>query len=354
MEKDKVIAEDMAYIRRKIGHLQLDGSRVMISGATGLVGKYLVRYLAEYCGCKVLAVVRDRDKAYGLWKDLGDKVAYICTDIMELEALESGVDYMIHGASMTSSRSFTEQPVEVIRLCVEGTQRMLEAARRNPVKGFLFLSTMEVYGSPMTDEKIAECHGTDLDTMSVRSSYPESKRLCESLCTAYFSEYGVPSRIVRLTQTFGPGVAYDDPRVFAEFARCALEGRDIVLHTKGETRRNYLYLADACTAILTVLAKGEDGEAYNAANESSYCSIRDMAEVVARQCASPAVSVRIEAEGKAQERFGYAPILKMNLDTCKLQRLGWKPEVGLVEMYQRMMESMADDGKGKGRCVQNI
>lgn len=345
MEKDKVITEDMAYIRRKTGHLQLDGSRVLISGATGLVGKYLVRYLAEYCGCTVLAVVRDRDKAYGLWKDLGDRVEYICSDITELEVPESAVDYMVHGASMTSSRSFTAQPVEVIRLSVEGTQRMLEAARRNPVKGFLFLSTMEVYGSPMTDEKIGERHGTDLDTMAVRTSYPESKRLCESLCTAYFSEYGVPARILRLTQTFGPGVAYEDPRVFAEFARCAMEGRDIILHTRGETKRSYLYLADACTAILTVLAKGADGVAYNAANEASYCSIKDMAEAVATQCAIPAVQVRIEPEGEAEERFGYAPVLKMNLDTSKLRGLGWRPEVGLVEMYRRMMEPMADERK---------
>lgn len=217
---------------------------------------------------------------------------------------------------------------------------MLEFARKNPVKGFLFLSSMEVYGTPLTDDKIHEFHGTDLDTMSPRTSYPESKRLCENLCTAYFSEYQVPARVLRLTQTFGPGVAYEDPRVFAEFARCAMEGKDIVLHTKGETKRNYLYLADACTAILTVLTKGVNGEAYNGANEETYCTIRDMAQLVASQCGKPGMRVRVEVEEEAEEKFGYAPILKMNLDTSKLRGLGWKPETGLADMYRRMIRCM--------------
>lgn len=340
---DRITAEDMEYIYERVEHDRLDGSRVLISGATGLIGKYLVRFLVRYCHCTVLAVVRDRKKAHSLWQDLEERMEYICSDITELEACDKKVDYMIHGASMTSSRSFTAEPVETIRTSVEGTRRMLEFAGKNPVKGFVFLSSMEVYGAPSTDEKIGERHGTDLDTMAVRSSYPESKRLCESMCAAYLSEYRIPVRVLRLTQTFGPGVAYDDSRVFAEFARCAIEGRDIILHTKGETKRNYLYLADACTAALTVLTKGVSGEAYNAANEDTYCSIKEMAELVASQCAKQAIGVRVEQE--AAGKFGYAPVLRMNLDTSKLQRLGWKPGTGLADMYRRMIQSMAEDRK---------
>lgn len=337
---NKTVMEDMEYINRRVEHKSLDGSRVLVSGATGLIGKYLVRFLAQYCNCTVFAVVRQLDKAYGLWGDLGDQVQYIGTDITKLEAADCSVDYMVHGASMTSSKAFSSRPVETIYTSVEGTRRMLEFARKNPVKGFLFLSSMEVYGTPLTDDKIHEFHGTDLDTMSPRTSYPESKRLCENLCSAYFSEYQVPARVLRLTQTFGPGVAYEDPRVFAEFARCAMEGKDIVLHTKGETKRNYLYLADACTAILTVLTKGVNGEAYNGANEETYCTIRDMAQLVASQCGKPGMRVWVEVEEEAEEKFGYAPVLKMNLDTSKLRGLGWKPETGLADMYRRMIRCM--------------
>ncbi len=339
---NRVIMEDMEYINRYVEHDRLDGSRVLVSGATGLIGKYLVRFLARYCNCTVLAVVRDRERAWALWKELGEQVQYICTDITELEAASRDVDYMIHGAGITSSRSFSLEPVETIWTSVEGTRRMLEFARENPVKGFVFLSTMEVYGAPSTDDRIRELHGTNLDTMLSRNSYPESKRLCESMCTAYFSEYGVPARVLRLTQTFGPGVAYEDSRVFAEFARSVIEGRDIVLHTKGETRRNYLYLADACTAILTVLTKGISGEAYNGANEDTYCSIRDMAELVVSKCGEQGLRVRVEQEQAVSEKFGYAPVLRMNLDTSKLQKLGWKPETGLADMYKRMICCMTD------------
>ena len=97
---------------------------------------------------------------------------------------------------------------------------------------------MEVYGAPSDDHKIDETHGTNLDTMQPRSCYPESKRLCEILCASWQKEYNVPVRVLRLTQTFGPGVRYDDGRVFAEFARCAMEGRDIVLKTAGATCRS--------------------------------------------------------------------------------------------------------------------
>lgn len=351
---DKIVAKDMKYIHERIPHDRLEKSRVLVSGATGLIGKYLVRFLAQYCHCTVLVVVRDREKAHRLWADLEEQIEYIDSDIVELEASDRNVDYMIHGASVTSSRSFTTEPVETMYTSVEGSRRMLEFARKNPVKGFVFLSTMEVYGAPSTDDKIQELHGTDLNPMSVRSSYPESKRLCESMCAAYFSEYQVPIRVLRLTQTFGPGVAYDDSRVFAEFARCVLEQKDIVLHTKGETKRSYLYLADACTAILTVLTKGVSGEAYNGANEATYCSIKEMAELVSSQCTRQNIQVRVEANEAELERFGYAPVLKMNLDTAKLQALGWQPETGLADMYGRMIQSMADERKGDARWNPNI
>lgn len=162
--------------------------------------------------------------------------------------------------------------------------------------------------------------------------------MCEALCTAYVAQYGVPAKIVRLTQTFGPGVAYDDGRVFAEFARCAIEKRNIVLHTKGETKRSYLYTEDAAAAILTVLLKGESGQAYNAANEETYCSIREMAQLVAEECAKGEIGVDIQIEDES--KFGYAPVLRMNLDTRKLRNLGWRAKVDLKTAFFYMMRDM--------------
>lgn len=160
--------------------------------------------------------------------------------------------------------------------------------------------------------------------------------MVECICKAYSVQYRLPINIVRLTQTFGPGVEYNDGRVFAEFARCLVEHRDIILHTKGETKRNYLYTADAVRAILIVLLKGESGEAYNAANDQTYCSIYEMAKLVADIDKANPIDVKVEIEDLSN--FGYAPTLKMNLDISKIKGLGFKPQTPLVDMFTRMIE----------------
>ena len=377
LQKIPVFVEDMEGLCASPLLAELCGKTVLVTGATGLIGQTLVSALlrcrkpAGEAGIirdpqaeagepeasrdtrqlpddriRVIACVRDEEKARRMFGGIdAGNLDLLVADITDLpaEKLPQRVDYMIHAASQTSSRAFIDQPVETIFTAVDGTRRALEFARVNKVRAFLYLSTMEVYGTPADDHKIDEKHGTNLDTMQPRSCYPESKRLCEMLCTSWQKEYGVPVRVMRLTQTFGPGVKYDDGRVFAEFARCALEGRDIVLKTAGLTCRNYLYTADAVSAMLTVLLRGEDGEAYNAANEATYCSIRQMAELVASECAGGRIGVRIEAE-EDPSSLGYAPTLHMNLDTTKLQALGWQPVCGLAEAYRRMMEAMKMQG----------
>lgn len=320
---------------------ELRNSKVLVTGATGLVGQALVRKLLVY-GADVIAVVRDLGKAISVFG--GDStITFIVDNVTTLEVKKYDVNYIIHAAANTSSKAFINDPVGVINTALEGTKRTLEVARLSGVKGYVLLSTMEVYGTPNTDEKIDELHGTNLNTMAPRSAYPESKRMCESLCASYASQYGVPAKVVRLTQTFGPGVRYNDGRVFAEFARCAIEGRDIVLHTKGETKRSYLYTEDAADAIVTVLLKGAIGEAYNAANENTYCSIYEMANLVANECAGGKIKVAFD-EGDTRT-YGYAPTLHMNLDTRKLETLGWKAHCSIYVMFKRLCEYMIGELK---------
>lgn len=310
---------------------------ILITGATGLIGQTVIRKLKDF-DASIIAIVRNREKAINLFGEESEKLRYLTEDITTIIPRAMEVDYIIHAASQTSSIAFVNEPVETIMTALQGTKNMLDIAKMSNVKGFVYLSSMEVYGSPSTDEKIDERHSTNLDAMRVRSCYPESKRMCENLCTSYVSEYGVPAKVVRLTQTFGPGVQYNDGRVFAEFARCAIEGKNIILHTKGETKRNYLYTEDAVDAILTVLTDGVPGEAYNAANEETYCSIYEMACLVAEKCAYKKISVIIEEVDV--EQLGYAPVLHMNLDVSKLRSLGWKPTCGLEEMFLKMIAGM--------------
>ena len=210
---------------------------------------------------------------------------------------------------------------------------MLELAREKRVRGLVYLSSMEVYGFPAKGHTVTEDEVAGFDPTAARSSYPISKQLCEAMCCAYAKEYAVPAKIVRLTQTFGPGVRYDDSRVFAEFMRCAVEKKDIVLKTKGETERCYLYTDDAVQAILTVLLYGAAGEAYNAANPETYCSIAEMAEMLAKEYD---IGVSYKLEDAA--RYGYADTMTMQLSVDKLMDLGWKPSVGLPEAFRKMID----------------
>lgn len=308
------------------------GMNIYITGATGLIGSSLVNELLIYDDVNIIIQVRNEVKAKKLF---GDRVKYIVCDLLEAPKYEGDVDYIVHCANPTASQFFVNNPVETINIAVNGTINILEFAKNKAVKGFVFLSTMEVYGFPEKGHRVKENEGGSFDSAVVRTCYPLSKQTCESLCAAYASEYRVPTRVIRLAQTFGPGVDYNDGRVFAEFARCAIEGRDIVLKTKGETERDYLYTLDAVSAILTVLLKGKDGEIYTAANEDTFCSIYEMARMVANMSG---INVLIKEQDIS--KMGYANTLHMDLDTSKLKCLGWKPSYGLKEMYANLIESL--------------
>lgn len=319
---------------------------ILVTGAAGLIGKKLVKTILASCPKAVVyAMVRHYEKGRRAFENVleGSDAKRLKILVGDVTADFSGCtmfndvkfDYIVHAASMTSSRAFVEQPVQIIETALTGTRNMLELARRDRVKAFIYLSSMEVYGAPQAETKIREDHPCNLDLMAVRSSYPESKRMCESMCAAYASEYGVAARVLRLAQTFGEGVDRADTRVFAEFARCLDTGSDIVLHTAGQTKRSYLSVGDAATAILTVMQKGVNGEAYNAANETTYCSIREMAELVAGM---GNLHVVVDTSESA-DAHGYAPTLYMDLDTAKLRTLGWKPKDDARTMFNDVLRS---------------
>ena len=178
-----------------------------------------------------------------------------------------------------------------------------------------------------------------IDLENPRSCYPEGKRMAECLCTAYASEYKVPVKVARLSQTFGAGITYNENRVFAQFAKAAIEGHDIVLHTKGLSFGNYCYTRDTITALLILLVKGNRGEAYTVANEDSNIRIKDMAKMVAEKIAGGKINVVFDIPESALT-YGYAPDTELHLSSAKMQALGWKPTVSLEETYRRMMKSM--------------
>ena len=307
---------------------RLKNRTLFLTGATGLIGTSLVKtllYANEVydLGLTILALVRNEEKANRRFADVkNESLKFVVSSVenFDISTIEERVDYIIHGASQTASREFAQHPVETINTAVEGTRNMLELARVKNVAGFVYLSSMEVYGYPQKGHKVRENEIGAFSPLNLRNSYPVSKILCESMCAAYGEEYGVPTRICRLTQTFGPGVSETDNRIFAYFGRCVQRKENIVLKTAGDTERCYLYTTDAVTAILTILLKGENGAAYNAADESTYCSIAEMARSIAENN-----GIAVEFDIQPPSVNGYPETLYMDLDTTALRKLGWHP-----------------------------
>ena len=313
----------------------LADARFMITGATGLIGSTLVRcLLALGKGISITIPVRNKEKAIVMYGTDASRLNIAECDLMEYcSSLEEEFDYIIHCASPTAGKYMSEHPVETYELAVETTRALLHYARKHTVKGMVYVSSLEYYGQNFDDQIITEDFQGYVDATSARSSYPMGKRAAEYLCASYALEYGIPAKVARLTQTFGAGVAVDDNRVFAQFARSVMAGKDIILHTTGESAKPYCYTTDCASAILTILLKGTNGEAYNVANQGTYISIREMAEFL-RDNFNPQIKVTVEEHPE----MGYAPVTKLHLSSEKLMALGWKPQYDLKEMFRRLME----------------
>ena len=336
MQRD-TLKEDLQYIANyNLPYEQLKGRSVLVTGATGLIGTLLVRALLAIGDIKVIALVRDSEKAKKIYEDLiGNSLKLHIADIVDKIKIEDAVDYIFHCASITASKMMIEKPVETLLISVEGTKNILNFAQEKKCASVVHISSMEVYGAFNESKEVREENLGYIDHLKVRSNYPESKRLCENMCVAYYTEFGVPVKIARLAQTFGAGILPGENRVFAQFARSAMQGKDIVLHTKGQSEGNYCYTRDCITGLLTILLKGTNAEAYNVSNPRTHTTIAEMANLVAEKIADGKIKVVFDIP--EDNTFGYAADTKMKLNSDKLQALGWKPEVGLEEAYRRMM-----------------
>lgn len=372
--KDPVLQEDLDLVAADQQLVTaLAGKRILITGATGLVGSWLIRALAcmnrrNWNGMKIYGIIRSREKAEAIYgQDFlqREDVELLSADItapdftenvektLQKEASGDGrgevraaLDVVIHGAAVTASKMMVEQPVETIMTAILGTRNLLELARAAGAKRFVYLSSMEMYGS-LVDEAGRDIPATEdrlgfLDLTRVRTDYPESKRMCESLCIGFGHEYGMDVMIARLSQTFGAGILPWEKRVFSQFARSAVHKTDIVLHTKGLSEGNYCYTRDSVRGILTIAARGEKGEAYNVSNERTHTTIAGMAKMVADRIAGG--EIRVIFDIPETNTFGYAADTKLFLDASKLRALGWEPEVDLEEMYRRLIASMENEG----------
>lgn len=344
---DDVLQEDLENTAKtNIPWKILNGKNIFITGATGLIGSALTRTLCTVNRIHNLKIgicifVIDKKEALDLFGELIERenIKIIEGDIRNKIKTDDSIDYIIHTAAITNSKTMVTNPVETIITSINGTKNILDFAKEKNIKSLVYLSSMEAYGIPNAEnEYIHEKDYGYIDFLNVRSCYPESKRMAECLCSCYCSQYGVPVKIARLAQTFGAGISPKENRVFAQFARSHINGKDIVLHTDGDSIGNYCYTAECVSALFFILLNGKDGEAYNVTNEKTIITIRDMAQMIANM-SDKKIKVVFDIP-KDSLKYGYAPTVKMRLSADKLTKLGWKAKITLPEMYKRLIKSM--------------
>lgn len=318
---------------------------ILVTGATGLIGSLLVRALLNANKnlskpLSVIAVVRNKEKALQIFEEYeGNKyLKFVIADITKEFSVDQTVDYIFHCASVTASKEMVSSPVETIMTSIFGTRNLLELAKKNQVKSFVYVSSMEVYGAFENFAYVDENNIGFINPLIVRSNYPESKRLCENMCVAYLNQYQVSVKIARLAQTFGAGVLKGENRVFAQFAKSVILKKDIVLHTKGLSEGNYCNTGDAIRALLILAERGKNGEAYNVSNEKNHISIADMANLVVKEFSNN--SIKVVFDIPETNTFGYAAETHIKLNSQKMMSLGWTPRYDLRDTYCHLIECM--------------
>lgn len=317
----------------------MSGKRILITGATGLIGSLLTNTLITLnkisnLNISIYISIRNIEKARDIY---GEELKYlnlITIPISLIDKYEGQFDYIIHTAASTSSESFVTSPVNILEDSITNLISLLHLAKGCGLKKMILLSSLEVYGTHSSEEDIVETDNLVTRSDVVRNSYPISKIESEALCLAYSSQYSLPISVVRLTQTFGPGVLWSDQRVYAQFSRSIVNHQPIYLETQGLTKRTYVYTSDVIRAIFIVLLNSRNGfEIYNLSNINTFCSIRELAEYFAAVSGN---DHRIVINRPVSDENKYLPTTASKLNATKLESLGWKPRIGLIEMIERL------------------
>lgn len=321
--ESKIYLNDIEKVLNSINSLDILKSKsLFITGCNGLICSALVDLLiiatTKYnLNLTLYLATRNIEKTKQRFNN-SDCCRFINYDANATLIFNENADFYIHGASNASPDLIIKEPVETIISNIYGLKEILNKAKGNRV---LYISSSEIYGNIITDNPIKETDTGPLELLNPRSSYSQSKRAAETLCSSYISEYNSNIVIARPGHIYGPTASKTDIRVSSQFMYNAAQGIDLVLKSKGDQLRSYTFCLDCASALLTILIKGKNGEAYNVSNKYSIISISQMAQYFADYA-----NVKLLFEfPKEQEQKAFNPMKNSSLDSTKLEQLEWKP-----------------------------
>lgn len=347
-ESNSVIREDIERIASaRLPWEDLHNKTVLVTGGGGFLAAYLVKSLLAVgrlnelnvkviCAARSTLSVEARLSAYLGAPDL----AVVQHDISQpLPSDFPRADFIIHSASQASPKYYGIDPVGTLLANSAGTMYLLEHAVKSQAEKFLFFSSGEVYGVPVDpNQLVGEQDYGYIDPMNVRSCYAESKRIGETMCAAWAQQHGLHTTVVRPFHTYGPGMALDDGRVFADFVADVVAKRDIVLKSDGLALRPFCYIADATIGFLTVLMTGGKAEAYNVGNPEAEISIRDLATLVAGLFPARGVGTQFDVPVN-NNAYLKSSIFRSCPSIEKMRGLGWVPLIDLKDGFRRTIQS---------------
>jgi len=344
----RIVNEDIATIAaHDLPWEKLAGCRIVVTGAGGFLGSYIARTLLALHSLgkvsrpvKVIAMVRDLSRAQERFTDLikSSDFSLQCWDLNTIALPDIGdTHYVIHAASQASPRFYSTDPVGTLLPNSVGTAALLEALRRSKdARGFLFVSSSEVYGSVVTETSLQESHYGIVDPATVRACYAESKRVGESMCVAWHHQYGIPTVMVRPFHTYGPGLTPEDGRVFADFAYNVTRGENIIMNSDGSARRAFCYVTDAIVGFFAALLNGTPATPYNVANPNGELSVMELAEMLVGLFPEKALKVERRFQSSSSQ-YVPSPYSRLIPDVTRLQSLGWSPRVSPAEGFKRLI-----------------